>query len=83
MENGFPLTNKAFRLLMTAPVTVAKDERTFSRLKLIKTYLRTSMTDHRLESLILMSCEKDLTDTINLDSIAEKWAALKARRIKT
>ena len=82
-KTAFPLTNKAFRLLMTAPVTVAKDERTFSRLKLIKTYLRTSMTDHRLESLILMSCEKDLTDTIHLDSIAEKWAALKARRIKT
>ncbi len=81
MENGFPLTNKAFRLLMTAPVTVAKDRRTFSRLKLIKTYLRTSMTDHRLESLILMSCEKHLTDTIHLDSIVEKWAALKARRM--
>ena len=39
------------------------------------------MTDHRLEALILMSCEKDPTDTIYLDSIAEKWAALKARRI--
>ncbi len=83
LKSAFPLTNKAFRLLITAPVTVAKDERTFSRLKLIKTYLRTSMTDQRLESLILMSCEKDLTDIIELDSIAEKWANLKARRIKT
>ena len=80
-KSAFPLTNKAFRLLLTAPVTVAKDERTFSRLKLIKTYLRTSMTDQRLESLILMSCEKDLTDTVNIDAICAKWVELKSRRI--
>ncbi len=41
------------------------------------------MTDHQLELLILMSCEKDFMDTIHLDSIAEKWAALKAQKIKT
>ena len=35
-ESAFPLTNRAFRLLMTAPVTVARDERTFSRPKRIK-----------------------------------------------
>ena len=37
MKSVFPLTNKAFRLALTAPVTVAKDERTFSKLKIVKT----------------------------------------------
>ena len=78
----FPLTNKCYRLLMTAPVTVAKDERTFSRLKLVKTYLRTTMTDARLNSLMIMSCEKDLTDQINIEDVASCWAKLKERRIK-
>ena len=78
----FPLSNKAFRLLLTAPVTVAADERAFSRLKLVKTYLRASMTDNRLESLLLLSCEKDLTDSIDLDCIAKRWAELKSRRVK-
>ena len=78
----FPLSNRCYRLLMTAPVTVAKDERTFSRLKLVKTYLRTTMTDDRLNSLMLMSCEKDLTDAINIDAVAACWAKLKHRRIK-
>ena len=82
-KSAFPLTNKAYRLLLTAPVTVAKDERSFSRLKLIKTYLRTTMTDSRLESLILMSCKKDLTDSIDTDYIAKVWAELKSRRIRT
>ena len=80
-KSAFPLTNKAYRLLMMAPVTVAKDERTFSRLKLIKTCLRTTMTEQRLESLMLISCEKDISNTIDIDAIAAKWVELKSRRI--
>ena len=45
MNGTFPLVNRAYRLLLTAPVTVAKDERVFSRLKLIKTHLRTTMME--------------------------------------
>ena len=41
----FSLTNRCYRLLMTAPVTVAKYERAFSQLTLVKTYLRTTMAD--------------------------------------
>lgn len=81
-KSAFPLTNKAYRLLLTAPVTVAKDERTFSRLKLIKTYLRTSMKEERLESLMLISCEKDVTNAIDMAAIASNWVELKTRRIK-
>ncbi len=77
----FPLTNKAYRLLLTAPVTVAKDERTFSRLKLIKTHLRTTMSDERLGALIVMSCEKDLTDNVNLENVASQWTELKTLRL--
>ena len=32
----FPLTAKAYRLALTAPVTVAKNKRSFSKLKLVK-----------------------------------------------
>ena len=80
-KNIFPLTNKAYRLLLTAPFTVAKDERTFSRPKLIKTHLRTTMSDERLGALIVMSCEKDLTDNVNLENIALQWTELKTRRL--
>ena len=36
----FPLTKKLYQLHLAVPVTVARDERIFSRLRLIKTYLR-------------------------------------------
>ena len=80
-KSAFPLTNNAYRLLLTAPVTVAKDGRSFSRLKLIKTYLRTTMNNNRLKALLLLSCEKDLTDSVNISKVAKLWVQLKSRRI--
>ena len=82
-NSAFPLTSKTYQLLMTIPVSVAEDERTFSRLKIIKNPLRTTMSDRRLESLLLLSCEKDLTDSLNLTVLVKNWAALKLRRLSS
>ena len=41
----------AFLLFLTLPVTVATAERSFSKLKLIKTYLRNTVQDDRLSGL--------------------------------
>ena len=62
----FPTVYRSYSLLLTAPVSVAKDEGTFSKLKIIKNSLKSKMKDKRLNDLILLACEKDLTDTISL-----------------
>ena len=46
------------RIVLTIPVTVASGERSFSKLKLIKTYLRASMKQDRLNGLAMLSIEK-------------------------
>ena len=69
-KSVFPLTNRAFQLASTAPVTVAKDEKTFSKLKSVKNLCRSRTSDERLEELMLMACEKDITDEVHLDSLA-------------
>jgi len=74
-----PLTWKSYQLLLTAPITVAKDERTFSHLKFIKNVYRSTMGDNRLDELMLLNCEKDLTDSVDLEDVLKKWA-LKPRR---
>ena len=61
----FPLTSRCFQLLLTAPITSASSERSFSKLKLIKTAIRSVMKERRLKDLIILGCEKDFTDTID------------------
>ena len=72
MRRIFPITNRIYRLALTAPVTVAQNERTFSKLKTMKTILRNSTSDGRLFDLILLSVGKDLADEIELDVVVEK-----------
>ncbi len=81
MRHVFPLTNRVYRLALTAPVTVAQNERTFSKLKTVKTALCNSTSDARLFNLMLLNIEKDLADEIDLDNVVEKWAKQCARRI--
>ena len=57
MSSCFPEECIAFLLFVTIPVTTASDERSFSKLKLIKTYLRNSMGQERLRNLAFLSIE--------------------------
>ena len=54
----------AFRIFLRMMVTNATGERSFSKLNLIKSDLRTSMGQKRLNSLSLLSIEWDLARTL-------------------
>lgn len=81
IQNPFPNTFIAYRILLTIPVTVASAERSFSRLKLIKTYLRSSMSQERLTSLATLSIEADTTAKVSFDEVIDDFAVMKARKI--
>lgn len=61
----FPTLNNALQIALTLPVSSATTERTFSKLKIIKTRLRTTMNNKRLEDLMLITCEQDLYKNSN------------------
>lgn len=82
IQNPFPNAFIAYRILLTIPVTVASAERSFSRLKLIKTYLRSNMSQERLTSLATLSIEADTTSKVNFDDLIDDFAGLKARKVK-
>lgn len=54
----------------------------FSKLKLLKFDLRSKMNDQHLNTLIMLNCEKDITESLNIDDLVHKWAMLKHRRIQ-
>ena len=71
----------ALLLYLTLPVTVATAERSFSKLNLIKTYLRSSMGQERLNGLAILSIESTRARELNIKDIVEDFAQRKARRM--
>lgn len=68
-------------IFLTLPVTVASAERSFSKLKLIKTYLRSTMSQFRLAALAVLSIERARAKKLNTDSIINEFARQKVRKM--
>lgn len=62
-----------FKISLTMPVSSASWERSFSKLKLIKTRLRSTMGQDRLEELMLIFCEADIS--VNYDEVIKSSAS--------
>ena len=66
--------------LITLPITTCTVERLFSSVNRIKSASRSSMTTSHLNSLCLLSFEKDLTSRLNRDAVIDIFKC-KPRRI--
>ncbi|BAF28674.1 Os11g0628800 [Oryza sativa Japonica Group] len=77
----FPNASIAYRILLTIPVTVASAERSISKLKLLKSYLRCTMTQERLNSLAMIALENGLLEKINYEHIIEDFISKNTKRM--
>jgi hypothetical protein len=66
MTNSYSMLVLAIVLLLTLPVTVATAERSFSKLKIIKNYLRSTMAQERLNALAVISIEVEEAKALKL-----------------
>ena len=71
------------RLLLVVPASSAEAERSFSALRRLKTWLRASMTQTRLNSVAICHVHQKHLDTVDLEEICESFIAVNARRKKT
>ena len=78
----FPNASIAYRVLLTIPVTVASAERSFSKLKLLKSYLRSTMTQQRLNDLATIALESGLLEKIDYEHIIEDFISRNTKRMK-
>jgi len=69
VQESFPNVEIAFRLYLVLMISNCSAERSFSKMKLIKNRLRTSMCNDRLSHLALMSIEADILRHINFEDL--------------
>jgi len=62
------------RIFITIAVSGATCERSFSKLQLIKNYLRSSMRTLRLRNVAILSIGQQLRGEINFDIVIEELA---------
>ena len=81
LNYAYPNITTVYCIYLTLPVTSASVERSFSKLKLVKNALRSTMCENRLTSLLILSIEKDLVDSTDLNNIIDNFCAIKPRRL--
>lgn len=77
----FPNIEILLKIFATIPVTSATGERSFSSLKLLKSYLRSTMGQERLNGLALAYINK--SRELNINDIVKTFCQMKSRRIET
>ena len=68
------------QILITIPISSASCERSISTLRNLKTYLRNTMVQDRLNGLALMHAHREME--LNLEKIVDLFANLHPRRMR-
>ena len=76
----YPNVSICYRILLTMLVIVAPTERNFSKFKLLKSYLKSSMLQEILNALAILCIEKNMLENIDVNTIINDFASINARR---
>jgi hypothetical protein len=71
----------ALHILLTLPMSVASGERSFSLLKLIKNYPRSSVSQERLSGLATIVIENRTAMKLTFEAILGEFANMKAHKV--
>ena len=72
---------KLMKLILVMPATNVTSERSFSALKHVKTYLRSSMTQSRLNHLMILHVHKEMRDSLDLIHCANDFVGSSEHRL--
>jgi len=79
-KDSFPNLYKLLQIAITIPVSSATCERSFSTMRRIKNWLRSSMLQQRFTNLSLLNIENDLLNQLKTETILNKYC-MKPRKI--
>ena len=69
LMDTFPNVETVLRIYLCLMVTNCSGERSFSKLRMIKNYMRSTMGQDRLTNLTILSTESDILENIDTDSV--------------
>ena len=83
MKPAFQEINEIITQFLVITVTSATTERSFFAMRIIKTYLRSTMTSERLHNSGILSIERELSGQLIQDptSVIDEFATSKNRRL--
>jgi hypothetical protein len=82
LHSTFPNVLTVLKIFLCLMVTNCTGERSFSTLKRVKSSLRSTMGDTRLNNLCIMCIESQILRTIDFHDIIADFARKKARKVK-
>ncbi|KAL7301030.1 hypothetical protein TKK_0006302 [Trichogramma kaykai] len=74
LTGAFPKLSVAYRYILTLSFSQVACERSFSHLKNIKTRLRNSKNQDKLETFMLMAIEGDILEQLEVDNVIDELA---------
>ena len=77
----YPNLDKLIKLSKSIPVGTATMERSFRAMNRILSYARNSLSPCRASDLMLLSLNRDLTKSLDLDRVLDHWSSSKKRFI--
>ena len=80
-EDDYPNISALLVIACTLPVTTCETERSNSQLKLLKTYLRSTMTEERLSSLAMIKVHREMVANLDFDKLVVDFANKHPRRM--
>ena len=79
-EIAFPTLKTLFQLALTVPVTSCTCERSFSCMRRVKTWLRSNMSQERLDHLSILALERNIYTECTDDELVKAFNCMKRRR---
>jgi hypothetical protein len=80
VTESFPNVERLLRLYLSLMYTNCTGERSFSRLKLLKTVLRSSLLQNSLQNLGILSIENEFVKSLDLYEVIRTFSNKKSRK---
>ena len=79
LKSSYPTLFNLYKIILTIGVSSAECERSFSTLKRVKSYLRSTMTEQRLTDISVLSIEREISKSLSLDDVLTNFATANRR----